>query len=403
MTTRGYWRVVGLGLALTLSACGNEPGDDDIGELTSALTSEVTPAQAASPVYQAYQAFLARRGTDRAVNGQVDTLEEYAARCDLATGIHVPGFNCDLGTEVPKQGSIPDPGNHSTTCDKPNVLNGACDPGSKFQVLVQNGDAAAVGHCRKNGIQIAGSQYNDIAVIQYNKKNGAVCFYQALGDSIRGSLPGQNVAPPSAGMPAWRWLSPTDTENIKCTGCHDNGGFIRSPYLAQLTAAPNAMPSTAAGFDNLNTPLSYVGLDFVTNRSWSISTGAGAGDTGLPCTTCHRLGVNNAKAFNQQHAGQPNGTGQNFANVATAATQFSKSPHSTTSPIWMRPGQITYSAPAEASATKFRNCALGFWTNKTEYFTSGTATSGCTFTTLGTPWTGFSPAQAYAAVTSVLM
>jgi hypothetical protein len=403
MTTRGNWRVFGLGLALTLPACGDEPGEDDIGELTSALTSSVTPAQAASPVYQAYQAALAGPAPARALNGQSDTLQEYAARCDLATGIHVPGFNCDLGTEVPKQGTIPDPGDHSTKCDKPNVLNGACDPGSKFQVLVQTADAAAVGHCRKNGIPIAGSQYNDIAVIQYNKNNGAVCFYQALGDRVLGSLPGQNVAPPSDGMSAWRWLTPTVTENIKCTGCHDNGGFIRSPYLAQLTSGPNAMPSTAAGYDNLNTALSYVGLDFVTNRSWSISTGAGAGDNGLPCTTCHRLGVNNSIAFNQQHKGEPNGTGINFANVATAASQFSKNPHGPNSPIWMRPGQVTYSAPAETSATKFRNCALGFWKNQAEFFTNGTPTSGCTFTPLGTPWTGFSPAQAYAAVSSVLM
>ena len=38
------------------------------------------------------------------------------------------------------------------TCDRPNVLNGVCDPGSKFQVLAQTGDAAAVAHCRKMGL-----------------------------------------------------------------------------------------------------------------------------------------------------------------------------------------------------------------------------------------------------------
>jgi len=65
-------------------------------------------------------------------------------------------------------------------CDAPNVLNGACDPGSRFQVLKETNDVAIVGHCRKHGH--ADHEYGDIAVIQYNKKNGAICFYQALAD-----------------------------------------------------------------------------------------------------------------------------------------------------------------------------------------------------------------------------
>ena len=65
-------------------------------------------------------------------------------------------------------------------CDAPNVLNHACDPGSRFQVLKETNDVAIVGHCRKHGH--ADHEYGDIAVIQYNKKNGAICFYQALAD-----------------------------------------------------------------------------------------------------------------------------------------------------------------------------------------------------------------------------
>src|SRR6188472_2091983 len=62
-------------------------------------------------------------------------------------------------------------------CDNPNVLNNACDPGSKFKVLVRTADAIAVANCRKEG-QIDDNKFADIAVIQYNKANGAVCFYQ---------------------------------------------------------------------------------------------------------------------------------------------------------------------------------------------------------------------------------
>ena len=74
-----------------------------------------------------------------------DTLAEYAAKCDVATGIHVPGFNCDTGTEVPGQTM-----NGAGNCDEPNVLYGGCDPGSRFQVLPgRTADAVAVAHCRR--------------------------------------------------------------------------------------------------------------------------------------------------------------------------------------------------------------------------------------------------------------
>ncbi len=67
----------------------------------------------------------------------------------------------------------------STTdrCDFPNVLSNQCDPGSRFQVLVRTADAIAVANCRKEGL-IDDNQFADIAVIQYNRSTGAVCFYQ---------------------------------------------------------------------------------------------------------------------------------------------------------------------------------------------------------------------------------
>ena len=339
----------------------------------SGVRPGITPAQAQSIKYQAHQAWLTRIVPRASISGQHDTMKDYAKKCADATGISVPAFNCDAGTSVPGQGN-------GVVCDQPNVLNSRCDPGSKFQVLPGgNADAVAVAHCRKVGLPVAGSVYNDIAVIQYNKKNGATCFYQALTD-----LPGQNVpAPISSGESPWQafstasWISPAGTEALGCTSCHDNGGFIRSSYLAQLRTPPHVLPNTAAGFNNLNTPVKYVGLDYATNRSWAITTSPAPGDTGTACHACHRLAVNN---FAQ------NGTAARFANIATAASQAAKNPHSATSPIWMRPGQITYQAGAEASATKYRDCALGF-------FNSGfvTAPPGCTITPLAEPWTNPGP------------
>src|SRR5262249_29925350 len=101
-----------------------------------------------------------------------DTLEGYAQKCDEAIGVAntVPDFNCDSGTEVPTTHFA------NGLCDRPNVLNRTCDPGSRFQVLTNNADAYVVAHCRKEGL--SQGEYNDIAVIQHNRKNGATCFYQ---------------------------------------------------------------------------------------------------------------------------------------------------------------------------------------------------------------------------------
>jgi hypothetical protein len=312
-----------------------------------AWAQDVTPAHLQSGKYRALESWRNRIVTHSSVSGAHDTLAGYAAKCDAATGIHVPGFTCGNGVEPPGQGTQPEGTVPRPRCDHPNVLNGACDPGSRFQVLPGGtADAVAVAHCRKNGKPIEGTVYNDIAVIQYNKKNGALCFYQALTE-----LPGDGIPAPgeprsagasdAAGVDGanWHdgqphWLTPEATERIGCTGCHDNGGFIRSEYLAQLRTPPNALPNQSTGFNNFDTPSRYVGLDFASNRSWSIKTALAPNDSGLSCTTCHRLAVPNRMAFSQI-----NGTAAHFGNVATAEDQCvdgkcSKThPHSDVSPI----------------------------------------------------------------------
>jgi hypothetical protein len=151
-----------------------------------------------------------------------DTFEEYTQKCDQAIGVTVPDFNCDSGTLVPTTNLTP-PGAiyPNGTCDRPNVLNGRCDPGSRFQVLTNNADAYVVAHCRKEGL--SAGHYHDIAVIQHNQHNGATCFYQALGN-LNG-----DVKAPSKGTSAWPWLPPAKTAKIGCGSCHDNGPIIRSP------------------------------------------------------------------------------------------------------------------------------------------------------------------------------
>ncbi len=86
-------------------------------------------------------------------------------------------------TEVPEGNHNGRPyGHFSRKCDFPNVLNHECDPGSRFKVLQDDDNVAMVAHCRKESAKAGDPTFGDIAVIQYNKKNGATCFYQQLDD-----------------------------------------------------------------------------------------------------------------------------------------------------------------------------------------------------------------------------
>jgi hypothetical protein len=287
-----------------------------------------------------------------------DELQDYAAECDRDIGVSVPDFDCDAGTDVPGQGTVFS-GDQTTTCDEPNRLNRVCDPGSRFRVLVNNGSAYVVAHCRKQGGDPG--MYGDIAVIQYSRTNGATCFYQALSDSspAHGDMPGGSSAPgapampvkaPSSGLGGFQWKTPTATASIGCGGCHDNGPFVRSPYLNGVTG-PNMLPGSELGsLANSSEPYSFVGDAF---KNWKAYTVEVSGDE---CNNCHRLGVNNVLSGN--------GTSLDFAIRATSDHEDSKNPTSAASPIWMPPDPVQVASDRTgehaAAAKAIHDCALRF-------------------------------------------
>ena len=289
-----------------------------------------------------------------------DELQDYASQCDQAVGTTVPDFDCDAGTDVPGQGTT-FTGDQTTTCDEPNRLNRVCDPGSRFQVLVNSDSALIVAHCRKQGG--GPGMYGDIAVIQYSPKNGATCFYQALSDTSpqHGDMPGGSSAPdapampvkaPSNGLGGFQWKTPTVTASIGCGGCHDNGPFIRSPYLNGVTG-PNMLPgSDDDTFNSDGEPYSFVGDAFKTWKAYKVEV------SGNECLNCHRLGVNNVLANE--------GTALDFAIRATSGQEDSKNPPSAASPIWMPhdPVQVlfddAYKNHYAAAAKAIHDCAAQF-------------------------------------------
>jgi hypothetical protein len=270
-----------------------------------------------------------------------ETLQSYAQKCDLAVGMTVPDFSCDNGTLVPDTHPM------GSACDRPNQLNQACDPGSRFQMLVDNDKAAIVAHCRKMGN--SAGKYGDIAVIQHNRKNGATCYYQALKSFVNRELDG-NVSAPSQGVGTPKfWLEPSEIagSGFPCGGCHDNGPIVRSPYLTQLVTKPNVLPG--AGDDTFNSdPEKYyfVGAEFANWKAFRVEV------PGNKCNDCHRLGVNNLLP-----AG---GTARDFAIRATGRAQTNKNPASAQSPLWMLKDQAAYSQENSDAAAAIKACADKF-------------------------------------------
>ena len=277
--------------------------------------------------------------------GGEDELTTFAKQCDKAIGSEnsVPDFNSDNGTLVPTDHLMPANATYPDgTCDRPNVLNGNCDPGSRFQVLINNADAYVVAHARKTGE--GPGQYGDIAVIQHNKVNGATCFYQG---ALNLSHNGNDVKAPSKGVgspPFWMTPSAIATSGFPCVRCHDNGPIIRSPYLAQITG-PNKLPGAGDPTFNKDQPYYFVGSDFASWKAYKVEV------SGNVCITCHRLGVNSVSST---------GTARKLGIIATATSQASKNPHSANSPIWMVPGQITFQQATADAALAIQQCADQF-------------------------------------------
>lgn len=316
-----------------------------------------------------------------------ESLASYTRKCRAAMGgIDIPGFDCQAptGVEIPETqlsaGVYP-----NQTCDRPNVLNGACDPGSRFHVLVDQKNAAGqqvtiVAHCRKKGSTDPANPFQDVAMIAYNHTTGDTCFFQDAN-------PGANnpaVAPPPGNDLKGFWSTPAGTASMSCVGCHDNGPFIRTPYFTQLKGTPateggqaelpaivsaqqlaashtprTILPGSRDDGWNSTQPYRFVGSDFQGWKAYAVSL------PGNQCTACHRMGISSDEASGVLKWFQGSGTAQRFATISTGAngSQAHKNPHTgtpnapLTSPIWMLRSQGKFVQGTFDSAALLEKCA----------------------------------------------
>jgi hypothetical protein len=179
------------------------------------------------------------------------------------------------------------------------------------------------------------------------------------------------VKAPSKGHGVGPWMTLSATADIGCGGCHDNGPFIRSPYLNQVkglnphSGLDDRLPGSDDPTFNRTQPYAFVGKNFASWKAFKVEI------AGNECNYCHRLGVNNisvntfpCNTDNNNHCG----TALDFAERATSADEKSeedqrdahKNSPSETSPIWMPPvpKQTSFNQAHANSAKAIHDCAL---------------------------------------------
>lgn len=214
-----------------------------------------------------------------------NTISSYADDCAERLGV-IPTFSCfddgkilpitQAGVEIPTNLTAEQAsryvfganGNQEFSCDRPAHLPlgnyGQCVPYARLGKLAAKDaqgkilkDVDVMFACRRyvprlgpvqyGGQTFDGSTYpifEDINMIQHNRKTGETCFYQTPlngRDGRRVPSPMEKTLPsdaPSHAMSASAyWLKPgsvSGNSNMQCIRCHDNDPFIHTPYIDQV-------------------------------------------------------------------------------------------------------------------------------------------------------------------------
>lgn len=266
------------------------------------------------------------------------TLYDYAKRCAEELGVEVPQMDCldPAATLLPITVGGQPVSRMVDRCDKPALLdeNKACIPGQrlrKFEAQNARGEkVVTMVFCRRTR-EAAGSltasdllthpYFQDVGLIQYNTVNHKTCWYFMEEDSVgkeSRKIPRpysaswrDGASNPEAKAAADYWMSAERTDRSHCLKCHDNGPWLRSPFVAQAAKTANAVPpnpnalvthvtvgSLYQGWNGAGIPPAVVvdekgwlqKLSTTERETYARRVQAGKVATADTCTSCHRLG-----------------------------------------------------------------------------------------------------------------
>lgn len=277
-------------------------------------------------------------------------LKAYAQQCDVAMdGATVPNFNCLDGEELPMVGV------EGVACEKPPYLPMAgCFRYSRLGDLGSTDDIGLVFLCRhkKKVLNADVNTWNDIAVIQTNFRTGKTCFYQQL-DNKNGLLDGHVLAP-STGDEHWITPKVMAEEDNACIACHDNGAYLRTPYVMQKAADIAGLKNYQRRSKEEQTKYSFPGAEFLfwkSGHNWNGSVYRVSVDYGrVNCGICHTMGSNEVdRTF---------GTSSWLGLYSTGVdpTPYLAGSHGDEA-YWMRPKQPAPEPDSKVGSETANNCA----------------------------------------------
>jgi hypothetical protein len=173
-------------------------------------------------------------------------------------------------------------------CDAPAWLGGAeqCYGHSYLRLWVpkSNKDVRAALLCRHSERWSDNPRnFNDIAMIVHNVKNGETCWFQSrLGRIVR--LNGTKVDGPAKVRTHLFWQRPKKAMQIGCIGCHDSGPFVMSPWISRAFKGTRFFDTKKGPYKNSVPPFD----------KWPQPRYVDIGKFGLsgsmkPCTACHKI------------------------------------------------------------------------------------------------------------------
>src|ERR1700728_3759161 len=195
---------------------------------------------------------------------QTDSVAGYAAFCYSQLGIKAtdlpPTLACSAGTllttftDKMALSTLP-PGdlsgsNHLKACDTPAWLRSGiagkqCYDATYVQSLTIPGNKDFQGallcrHKIRDSDKL--TDFDDVAMILHNQKNGKTCWFQTI-DGESQTFPGDHIANVDGTMvprpdkdtntdpKKLFWRPPSETASIRCARCHDNGPWMNSQWL----------------------------------------------------------------------------------------------------------------------------------------------------------------------------
>ncbi|MEQ1546313.1 hypothetical protein [Methyloglobulus sp.] len=229
------------------------------------------------------------------IPSEAESIQYYAKQCNKIAGISINDFSCEDGKEIPIE-TKKNKDNLSQPCNNPSLLGkgNPCMTGSKLGMLTFNDDAIVIFICRKfNDSRATDGLYDEVAIIQHNKKSGATCWYQS---DLKPSAP----IPPNIKSPKdsdfvdeknqIKWELPSNLEkHAKCVNCHTNDPFVGTPYIKNI-------------LEDFLRKNKYTYEDRIQGAYWSPYLEWNnlkhveflKESSGKQCTSCHRIALNPA-------------------------------------------------------------------------------------------------------------